>query len=175
MGTSVSPKSLKDAYERGMEGVAKEWMGFLRPMAACGRALRRELITREFHGDYGERTDTVYWVSRHPLMPSQEEAIRDIHGYVGKIERKEVSFGLDPEALSNFLVRKQRGERCFIYVVASSHHVLTAALNGLSFGVMVNHPQKREDGTFEVAAVYHVRDCRIEKVWPVKKEGDADH
>ena len=64
----------------------------------------------------------------------------------------------------------------FVYAVAGAPHYITAALAGLRFGVFENHPQKRQDGTFGLAAVYHV-DGSLKKVWvnpdPTSDEGEA--
>jgi hypothetical protein len=56
-------------------------------------------------------------------------------------------------------------------------HYVTAALRGLRFGVFENHPRKRQDGSFGLAAVYHVASGSIEAVWrnpdPTSDLGEA--
>lgn len=63
----------------------------------------------------------------------------------------------------------------FVYAVAGAPHYITAALAGLHFGVFENHPQKRQDGSFGLAAVYHVSGM-LQKVWsnpdPQSDEGE---
>jgi hypothetical protein len=105
----------------------------------------------------------VYWTSRHELAPAQREAILQLHGSLDIVSEK-VSFESDARALIRYITRK--GPLAFVYVVASGHHVIKAALEGCRFGVMANSPQSRLDGTFELRAVFHVEARAIRKVWP---------
>lgn len=113
----------------------------------------------------------VYWLSRHELSAAQKQAIRDLHGDV-EIVKDPVTFK-EMNSLGEYI------KSCdgFVYAVGGAHHYLAAALDGLSFGVFENHPQKRQDGMFGLAAVYHIRDEKIQKVWintdPASDTGEA--
>ena len=112
----------------------------------------------------GEREAlVVYWASRHELSSAQREAIFELHGTCN-IVREAVSFEPDADALIRYI--RGKGRLAFVYVVASGHHYIRATLEGCRFGVMVNRPQKRLDGTFELQGVYHVDARTIRKVWP---------
>ena len=114
----------------------------------------------------------VYWVSRHDLSPAQVSAIRDLHGEDVEVVKDPVVFNTT-EGLANYILDHSDG---FVYAVAGAPHYLVAALAGLRFGVFENHPQKREDGIFGLAAVYHV-DGSLKKVWvnpdPASDKGEV--
>lgn len=111
----------------------------------------------------------IRWLSRHQLSPAQIAALRELHGKRG-VELEQVvhdtqDFPNDPKGLEEYL-RAHDGD--FVYVVAPAVQYLQAALAGLSFGLMVNHPGKREDGTFGLASVYWVNRPEmgeVELVW----------
>jgi len=113
----------------------------------------------------------IYWVSRHNLSPAQQAAIRALHGKV-EVIKDPVEFR-GPEGLAEYIRNHPDG---FVYAVAGAAHYIYAALSGCSFGVFENHPQKRADGSFGLAAVYHVEGGQIRKVWvnpdPLSDEGE---
>lgn len=115
----------------------------------------------------------IYWLSRHDLSPAQVSAIRSLHGEDAEIVKNPVVFN-SADALADYIRNHADG---FIYAVASPPHYITAALAGLRFGVFENHPKKREDGNFGLAAVYHVNMGSLKKVWvnpdPMNDEGEA--
>ena len=94
----------------------------------------------------------VYWLSRHELSPAQRVAIRDLHGEEAEIVRDPVVFE-SPEGLLDYIRSHTDG---FVYAVAGAPHYISAALEGVNFGIFENHPGRREDGAFGLAAVYHV-------------------
>src|SRR3989344_1745550 len=94
----------------------------------------------------------VYWVSRHDLSPAQRRAIRDIHGEAAEVVKDAVTFTAD-DGLAEYIRHHADG---FVYAVAGQSHTLIACCDCLMFGVFVNHPEKRQDGQFGLAAVYHV-------------------
>ena len=65
----------------------------------------------------------------------------------------------------------------FVYAVGGVVHYIAAALGGAAFGVFGNHPGKRNDGSFGLATVHHVRDGKLVRVWvnadPNADEGEA--
>lgn len=95
---------------------------------------------------------TIRWLSRHDLSPAQLRAIRDLHGEAAEVVKEPVVF-TTTEGLADY-IREHVGD--FVYAVAGAPHYLHAALSGCRFGVFENHPQKRQDGMFGLAAVYHV-------------------
>ena len=123
----------------------------------------------------------IHWVSRHELSPAQIGALKALHGEDAIIEHhKDVVFE-GQSGLSSWL-EANVGDDEFAYVVAGAPHLLTAALDGYDFGVFENHPGKRADGQFGLAAVYHVRWpyeglAEITKVWvnpdPESDQGEA--
>jgi len=151
-----------------IDKLIQEWSGYLTPMSVSKAALRREFARREGCVSPSEFPRKVRWVSRHKLTPAQEEAFKTIHRLVWGVECKQIIeeskvFRADnPNALADFL--KSHPDE-FVYVVASSHHYISAVLQGCSFGVVVNHPARRKDGTFKLRAVYHVDSCLMRRVW----------
>lgn len=115
----------------------------------------------------------IYWLSRHELSPAQRKAIRDLHGEDAEVVKDPVTFGV-PEALVDYILQHADG---FVYVVAAAPHYISAALASCPFGVFENHPGKRQDGNFGLAAVYHVGDGMLKKVWvnsdPESDEGET--
>lgn len=121
----------------------------------------------------------VYWLSRHQLSPAQLRAIKDLHGEDVEIVHEPITLEGDNGLLSAITERSDG----FIYAVAGAHHILVAATClGCRFGVFANHPAKRTDGQFGLAAVYHVftnTDAHqdVHKVWvnsdPESDEGEA--
>lgn len=113
----------------------------------------------------------VYWVSRHDLSPAQVQAITTLHGEVQIVKDPVVFASVD--GLADYIREHEDG---FVYAVAGAPHYLHAALTGLRFGVFENHPQRRQDGTFGLASVYHV-DGTLQKVWsnpdPLSDVGEA--
>ena len=114
----------------------------------------------------------VFWTSRHNLSPAQVSAIRALHGEDTEVVQDPVVF-LNTDGLADYIRNRPDS---FVYAVAGAPHYIAAALAGLRFGVFENHPQKRQDGTFGLAAVYHV-DGLLKKVWvnpdPTSDEGEA--
>ena len=94
----------------------------------------------------------IYWLSRHDLSPAQMSAIRDLHGEDAEVVKDPVVFS-NTDGLADYIRSHADG---FVYAVAGAPHYIAAALVGLRFGVFENHPQKRQDGSFGLAAVYHV-------------------
>lgn len=114
---------------------------------------------------------TVYWVSRHDLSPAQLVAIVALHGDVQIVKDPVVFTTVD--GLADYIREREDG---FVYAVAGAPHYLAAALVGLRFGVFENYPQRRQDGSFGLSAVYHV-DGKLQKVWsnsdPMSDVGEA--
>lgn len=118
----------------------------------------------------------IYWLSRHDLSPAQLRAIEELHGNDVEIIKDPVVFqGVN--GLADYIRNHSDG---FVYAVAGGPHYIAAALAGLRFGVFENHPQKRMDGTFGLAAVYHINTTcggKIERVWvnpdPASDVGEA--
>ena len=94
----------------------------------------------------------VRWLSRHDLSPAQLQAIRDLHGESVEVVKDPAVFQA-AEGLADY-IREHASD--FVYAVAGAPHYLHAALSGCRFGVFENHPQKRQDGSFGLAAVWHV-------------------
>lgn len=115
----------------------------------------------------------VLWLSRHDLSPAQVSAIRALHGENAEIVKDPVVFS-DTEGLAEYIRSHSDG---FVYAVAGAPHYILAAAAGLHFGMFENHPQKRQDGTFGLAAVYHYGDSSLKKVWvnpdPASDQGEA--
>lgn len=115
----------------------------------------------------------IYWVSRHDLSPAQEIAIRQLHGEDVEVIKDSVVFS-NIEGLTDYI---RNHSDSFVYVVAGAAHYLHAALNGCRFGVFENHPQKRQGGSFGLAAVYHVNEGKLTKVWenpdPMSDKGET--
>jgi len=113
----------------------------------------------------------VYWVSRHDLSPAQDSAIRDLHGEDAEVVKDPVVFS-SVEGLADYIGSHDG----FVYAVAGAPHYLHAALESCKFGVFENHPARRQDGTFGLAAVYHVEGS-LKKVWvnpdPASDQGEA--
>lgn len=103
----------------------------------------------------------VYWLSRHEMSPAQLQAIRALHGKDVEIVKDAVVFTA-VSGLADYIESHADG---FVYAVAGAVHYLTAAFAGLGFGVFENHPQKRADGTFGLAAVHHAAGGKLETVW----------
>lgn len=116
-----------------------------------------------------ETMKKVYWMSRHELSLAQAEAISALHGGVEVIRDPAVLSGT--EALTDYIREHADG---FVYAVAGPPHYIAAALSGVNFGVFENHPGKRADGQFGLAAVYHVGSGKLEKVW-VNPDPTSDH
>ena len=115
----------------------------------------------------------VYWLSRHEFSPAQWRAIRDLHGDDVQVVHEKLTLeGLD--GLADYIRGHGDG---FVYAVAGAAHYVRAALAGSSFGVFENHPQKRADGSFGLAAVYHVGGGEIRRVWvnpdPLSDQGES--
>ncbi len=114
----------------------------------------------------------VFWTSRHDLSPAQVSAIRALHGDDAEVVKDPVVFS-NTDGLADYI---RNHADSFVYAVAGAPHYITAALAGLKFGVFENHPQKRQDGSFGLAAVYHV-DGSLKKVWvnpdPTSDKGEA--
>lgn len=115
----------------------------------------------------------IYWLSRHDLSPAQVRAIRDLHGEDAEVVKDAVVFA-DANALAGYITAHEDG---FVYAVAGAPHYIAAALAGCRFGVFENHPARRQDGSFGLAAVYHVGDGAQKKVWvnpdPASDTGEA--
>lgn len=115
----------------------------------------------------------IYWLSRHELSPAQRQAIRDLHSEDAEVVKDQVTLN-GPEALVDYILQHSDG---FVYAVAAAPHYIAAALVGCRFGVFENYPGKRLDGNFGLAAVYHVGDGMLKKVWvnpnPESDEGEA--
>ena len=114
----------------------------------------------------------VFWTSRHDLSPAQVSAIRALHGEDAEVVKDPVVFS-NTDGLADYI---RSHSDSFVYAVAGAPHYIAATLAGLRFGVFENHPQKRQDGTFGLAAVYHV-DGSLKKVWvnpdPTSDKGEA--
>ena len=115
----------------------------------------------------------IFWLSRHDLSPAQVSAIRSLHGEDAEVVKDPMVFS-NTDGLTDYIRKNQDS---FVYAVAGAPHYISAALSGLRFGVFENHPQKRQDGTFGLAAVYHVSDGSLQKVWtnpdPISDKGEA--
>lgn len=115
----------------------------------------------------------IFWLSRHDLSPAQVSAIHSLHGEDAEVVKDPVVFQ-NTEGLADYIRRNQDG---FVYAVAGAPHYIAAALAGLRFGVFENHPQKRQDGSFGLATVYHVSNGQLKKVWvnpnPASDKGEA--
>lgn len=98
----------------------------------------------------------IYWLSRHNLSPAQIQAISDIHGEA-EIVKDNVNFD-DSNGLVDYI---RKHEDSFVYAVASGSHYISAALSGLQFGIFENYPQKRQDGSFGLSAVYHIGEGKL--------------
>lgn len=114
----------------------------------------------------------IFWISRHDLSPGQIQAIHDLHGDV-EIVKDSVVFETT-EGLTDYIRQHSDG---FVYSVAGAPHYIAAVLAGESFGVFENHPGRRQNGAFGLAAVYHVVDRLLKKVWinpdPESDEGES--
>ena len=114
----------------------------------------------------------IFWLSRHDLSPAQVSAIHSLHGEDAEVVKDPVVFE-NTTGLADYI---RNHADSFVYAVAGAPHYIAAALAGLRFGVFENHPQKRQDGTFGLAAVYHV-DGSLKKVWvnqdPTSDTGEA--
>ncbi|MDO8436180.1 MAG: hypothetical protein Q7S82_02225 [bacterium] len=128
------------------------------------------------HGQKKGEEMMVFWLSRHDLSPAQLQAIRDLHGEDAEVLKDPVVFN-SIDGLAEYIRNHLFG---FVYAVASGPHYIATALSGFHFGVFENHPQKRQDGSFGLSAVYHVNvndSSQIEKVWmnpdPTSDKGEA--
>jgi hypothetical protein len=105
------------------------------------------------------------------MSPAQLAAVRALHGDL-EVSKEPVVFTAT-DGLADYILANPDD---FIYAVAGAAHYLSAAFHGLRFGVFENHPQKRADGSFGLAAVYHV-DGSLKKVWvnpdPLGEQGEA--
>jgi len=105
----------------------------------------------------------IYWVSRHDMSPAQIKAVKALHGEDAEIVKDPVVLA-GADGLKKYLESHRDG---FVYAVAGAVHYLTAALEGGNgFGIFENHPARRQDGSFGLAAVYHL------KVWSALDGGD---
>lgn len=113
----------------------------------------------------------IRWVSRHELSPAQRRAIADLHGNVEVMKDSVVFQTVD--GLKCYIAAH---EGDFVYAVAGAPHYLDAALSGCEFGVFLNHPGRRADGTFGLHCVFHVVGGELKKVWenpdPQSDEGE---
>ena len=112
----------------------------------------------------------IHWVSRHALSPAQERALKDLHGDVEVVHHQNVLFE-DVDGVTSF-VKEHSG---FVYVVAGPQHTLHAMAWGCEFGVFANHHTKRQDGSFGLAAVYHVSQWWIDVVGEDGKRYSVNH
>ena len=114
----------------------------------------------------------VFWVSRHDLSPAQLAATRDLHGKDVEVIKDPAVFD-SAKGLADYIRAHPEG---FVYAVAGAPHYIVAVLVHLRFGVFENHPQKRRDGNFGLAAVYHFIDNCLIKVWenpdPMSDKGE---
>jgi len=114
----------------------------------------------------------IFWISRHELSPAQTKAILDLHGDV-EVKRQEVVFD-EVGGLKSLIESVDEGD--FVYAVAGAPHYLAAALSGCEFGVFLNHPGRRANGTFGLHCVFHVVGGELVKVWenpdPNSDEGE---
>lgn len=115
----------------------------------------------------------VYWISRHDLSFGQMSAIKALHGEDAEVIKDSATLvGLD--GLVQYVQSHLDG---FVYAVAPFTQTIAAALAGCEFGMFENHPAKRVDGSFGLAAVYHIRNGQITKVWsnpdPMADEGEV--
>ena len=79
-------------------------------------------------------------------------AIRSLHEEDTEVIKELVVFNATDD-LADYIRNHADG---FVYAVAGAPHYLAAALAGLRFEGFENHPQKRQDESFGLAAVYHV-------------------
>ncbi len=97
------------------------------------------------------------------------QAMRDIHGDDVEVVKDPEKL-LNTEGLADYIRNHSDG---FVYAVAAAVHYLYAALSGCKFGLFENYTQKRLDGSFGLAAIYHVGDGKLKKVWE-NPEPDSD-
>ncbi len=99
-------------------------------------------------------------------------AIHSLHGEDAEVVKDPVVFE-NTTGLADYI---RNHADSFVYAVAGAPHYIVAALAGLRFGVFENHPGKRQDGSFGLAAVYHV-DGSLKKVWvnpnPMSDKGET--
>lgn len=104
----------------------------------------------------------IYWVSRHQLTPDQMQALREIHEDDIEVIHEPVVFR-ELDGLTRYIQSHQDG---FVYAVAGAAQMISAATQCTDqnspgepyvFGVFENDPERRADGSFGVAAVYHVQ------------------
>ena len=116
----------------------------------------------------------VYWIARHPLTAAQNRAIRDLHGEDVEIVHEAITFQ-DDMALARLLEERTDG---FVYAVAGIQHFLNAVDvdhgHSVQFGIFANHPGKRANGTFGLAAVYHWLEGALFRVWH-NPDPESDH
>ena len=120
--------------------------------------------------------NAVYWLARHELSPAQIKAIQVLHG-------EDVIIVRDGEPYANLHVFRGRlatyhRQGGFSYFVAPAHYAIAATELGIAFGLFENHPAKRADGSFGLAAVWHFLPGHgIKKVWenpdPLSDQGEA--
>lgn len=103
----------------------------------------------------------VYWLSRHDLSPAQVASIRSLHGTDVVMVKDPVVFS-ETLGLADYIRQHDDG---FVYAVAPASQYISATVAGLHFGFFENHPQKRQDGSFGLAVVYHVVGAKLKKVW----------
>lgn len=111
--------------------------------------------------------NSILWLSRHTLSPAQKQAIEDLHGDVEVVQEAPVFQSIEG------LGERIRAHDGFVYAVASAAHFVSAALAGCEFGMFVNHPGRRADGTFGLHCVLHARPGRLERVW-VNPDPESD-
>ncbi|OGF82438.1 hypothetical protein A3B18_03800 [Candidatus Giovannonibacteria bacterium RIFCSPLOWO2_01_FULL_46_13] len=99
----------------------------------------------------------VIWLSRHDLSAAQVKALRELHGEDAEIVKESPSLN-GPEGLLDFIEKTDKAGygNTFVYAVAAAVHYISATIRGKPFGIFENHPQKRMDGSFGLAAVYWV-------------------
>lgn len=115
----------------------------------------------------------ILWISRHDLSAAQLQAIKELHGEDAIVTKDSVVFN----GITDLETCIKNHADSFVYVVAGAAHYLHAAFTGCTFGIFENHPQKRQDGSFGLSAVYHVGDSKIFKAWqnpdPLSDEGET--
>jgi hypothetical protein len=132
----------------------------------------------------------VKWMSRHPLSPAQQVAVRALHG-----EDVEIIHDTEPfNGTDEFLDRASDKAVAFVYAVAPAHMIAAYVARSASpyspaaLGFFENHPGKRADGQFGLKAVHWVTKSpgeefggpdwvEVKEVWvnndPASDTGDA--
>lgn len=116
-----------------------------------------------------EEIKTVYWLSQYSrglLFTQQERAIHDIHGKNVEIRMvKDPSINFDDiGALTEYIRHREKDE--FVYTDVDRLICFDAVLKGCPFRVFKHDRVNRQGNTFlSLAAVYHVKDGKVEEVW----------